>query len=270
MIDKMYARAIRQSPRLRRLLARRIYEFFANRYPTREWTFMNYGYEPLGPADRGPRLDEADEPDRCSIALYNHVAGAVPLEGKDALEVGCGRGGGSSFIARYLHPRSMTGVDFAERAILFCHRAHPVTGLTFAWGDAEKLPFRDGSFDAVVNVESSHCYGSMDTFLAEVRRVLRHGGNFLFADFRPAEQMDRLRGELLASRMNLLRETDITANVFASLEGGEGRRLYLMKTALRGIMKRYFHELVGEPGSSFFEQMRTGIVRYFSFMLQKA
>ena len=269
MIDRLYARAVRTSPRLRRLLARRIYEFFANRYRTREWTFMNYGYVPLDPAHGAPRLDEADEPDRSSIALYNHVAGAVSLEGKDALEVGCGRGGGSSFIARYLHPRSMTGVDFAERAILFCRQAHPVTGLSFAWGDAEKLPFADGSFDAVVNVESSHCYGSMATFLAEVRRVLRPRGSFLFADFRPVEQEAAFRAELLGSRMDLLRETDITANVLASLESGEGRRLYLMKTALRGIMKNYFHELVGEPGSSFFEQMRTGIIRYFSFMLQK-
>lgn len=269
MMDKLYARALRRSPRLRRLLARRIYEFFARRYPTREWTFMNYGYVPRPAEEPALRLEEADEPDRSSIALYNHVAGAVPLEGRDALEVGCGRGGGSSFIARYLRPRSMTGVDFAERAIGFCRQAHMLAGLSFAWGDAERLPFGDGSFDAVVNVESSHCYGSMGVFLAEVWRVLRRGGRFLFADFRPLAQVDGMRGALAGSRMDIVRETDITANVLASLESGEGRRLYLMKSSLRGIMKKYFHELAGEPGSVFFEQMRGGLVRYLSFVLQK-
>ena len=113
MIDKVYARAIQKSPRLRRLLAYRIYQFLANRYRTREWTFVNYGYMPAGRGEAPLPLETADEPDRSSIALYNHVAGAVPLDGRDALEVGCGRGGGSSFIARYLHSRTMTGVDFS-------------------------------------------------------------------------------------------------------------------------------------------------------------
>lgn len=269
MIDKVYSHAIRKSPRLRKLLAYRIYEFLANRYRTREWTSMNYGYVPAGPADDVPLLENADEPDRSSIALYNHVAGAVPLEGRDTLEVGCGRGGGSSFIARYLRPRTMTGVDFSQRAVLFCRQTHALEGLTFECADAERLPFADGSFDAVVNVESSHCYGSMPAFLSEVRRVLRAGGSFLFADFRPADQISALRADLLRSRLDLLRETEITGNVLASLENGEGRRLHLMKTALRGIMLRYFHELVGERGSVIFEQFRTGVCRYFSFVLQR-
>jgi hypothetical protein len=34
-------------------------------------------------------------------------------------------------------------------------------------------------------------------------------------------------------------------------------------------MARYFHELVGERGSVIFEQLRTGIARYFSFVLQR-
>lgn len=269
MINKAYSHAVQKFPRLRKLLAYRIYQFLANRYRTREWTFMNYGYVSASPADDLPPLENADEPDRSSIALYNHVAGAVPLEGRDALEVGCGRGGGSSFIARYLRPRTMTGVDFSQKAVLFCRQSHAVKGLSFECADAERLPFADGSFDAVVNVESSHCYGSVPAFLSEVRRVLRAGGSFLFADFRLADEISALRADLLRSRLDLVRETEITGNVLASLESGEGRRLHLMKTALRGIMLRYFHELVGTQGSVIFEQFRTGIVRYFSFVLQR-
>ena len=51
-------------------------------------------------------------------------------------------------------------------------------------GNAESLPFADESFDAVINVEASHGYPDFPRFLAEVARVLRPGGHFLYADFR--------------------------------------------------------------------------------------
>ena len=84
----------------------------------------------------------------------------------------------------------MIGVDFSDKAVNLCKKYYCVDGLSFVPGDAEHLPFDDDSFDAVVNVESSHCYGSMATFLAQVKRVLKPGGHFLFADFRTREQID--------------------------------------------------------------------------------
>ena len=44
--------------------------------------------------------------------------------------------------------------------------------------------------DVVLNVESSHCYGSMPRFLAEVRRVLEPRGYFLHADFRARSALE--------------------------------------------------------------------------------
>ena len=80
------------------------------------YSFLNYGYMPLDAGVTVLELQPGDESDRASIQLYNRVAGARDLRGKEILEVGCGRGGGSSFIARYLHPRSVTGIDLSERA----------------------------------------------------------------------------------------------------------------------------------------------------------
>jgi len=37
----------------------------------------------------------------------------MDLSNRRVLEVGCGHGGGCSFIARYLRPAQMTGVDLA-------------------------------------------------------------------------------------------------------------------------------------------------------------
>ena len=50
--------------------------------------------------------------------------------------------------------------------------------------DSEDLPFPDDSFDAVINIESSHTYPNFSRFLAEVARVLRPGGHFLYTDVR--------------------------------------------------------------------------------------
>ena len=61
-------------------------------------------------------------------------------------------------------------------------------------GNAEKLPFADQSFDAVINVEASHCYPRFPQFLDEVARVLRPGGHFLYTDVRRRKEIATVGG----------------------------------------------------------------------------
>ena len=89
------------------------------------------------------------------------------------------------------------------------HRHRLAAGLAFVCGDAQSMPF-PASFDAVVNIESSHCYESMDAFLAEVCRVLRPGGQFFFADLRSVDGVETLREQFDACGLTLEKETDIT------------------------------------------------------------
>src|SRR3546814_15593193 len=95
-----------------------------------------------------------DEPDRYSIQLYHQTAAALDWTGLDGLAVGCGRGGGASYVARYLKPRSLVGLDIADRAIEFCPRRHAAPGLSFVSGDAQKLPFPAERFDVVLTVHT--------------------------------------------------------------------------------------------------------------------
>src|SRR3989442_1237030 len=178
---------------------------------------MNYGYIPA-PDARALALDASDEADRYCIQLYDFVAGACDLAGKHVLEVGSGRGGGASFVKRYRRPASLTGVDFSAMAVEFCRHRYHIDGLSFREGHAEALPFEDESVDAIVNVESSHCYGSIAGFFREVRRVLKPGGCFLYADLRASEDLEEWRGQLLQSGLCLVAETDITSNVLAALD----------------------------------------------------
>ena len=210
----------------------------------------------------------ADEPDRYHIQLYHHVAGAVDLHGKDVLEVGSGRGGGSAYICRTMRPKSVTGMDLARAAVAFSQKRHSSPGLSFVQGSSDAMPFDDESFDAVVNVESSHCYGPLQRFLAEVHRVLRPGGRFLFADFRSRAEIDSLRCELQASGLALVSETVITPNVFRSLELDNQRKLELIER-FGAPVRRYFDRFAAMQGTDIFESFRTAENEYISCVLAK-
>jgi ubiquinone/menaquinone biosynthesis C-methylase UbiE len=233
-----------------------------------DWTFMNYGFSPLD-ADAGTRtLDAADENDRLSIQLYDRVAAGRDLRGKDVLEIGSGRGGGASFVMRYLGPASMTGVDLSAGAVRYCRRRHPVPGLSFVRGDAGRLPHPSGSFDAVFNVESSHAYPSFERFLDEVVRVLRPGGIFLFADLRGRDEVEAMRDEL-KGRFTLAEEEVITPNVVRALDlDTERRRSRVQKRAPR-FLQEQFQCFAGVHGSPVYEALASGNVEYVRFVLEK-
>ncbi len=138
---------------------------------------MNYGYV-RNEGDPELELKPEDEGNRNLIALYHRVAAAIDLTGKTVLEVGCGRGGGASYVARYLRPARVEGVDISANVVDFCIKRHPIDRLRFRQADAEALIFEDNSFDAILNVESSHCYGSIDRFFGEFFRPRRSTGVF--------------------------------------------------------------------------------------------
>jgi SAM-dependent methyltransferase len=267
MVTNAFAFLCRYAP-LRRTLWREVYQFLARHYRHQEWTFMNYGYAGV-PVRETIALDSRDEPDRYCIQLYNFVAGATDLTARRVLEVGSGRGGGASFIKRYLAPEAVTGVDFSQRAIDFCTRRHNLPGLSFRRGDAEALPFPDESFDAVVNVESSHCYGSMDAFLGEVRRVLVPGGQLLHADLRKSDGARLWREQLERSRMAVVRESDITANVLLALDADNDRKAGLIGKVIPRRLQSAFSDFAALRGSAIYEGFRSRRVVYRSYVLQK-
>ena len=232
--------------------------------------FMNYGYAPVNPQTPPLELRPEDQAQRYSIQLYERVAGAVDLRDEDVLEVGSGRGGGASFVMRYLGPRSVTGVDFSGKAVAFCQRQYKAGGLSFRRGDAERLPFADDSFGAVLNVESSHCYNSMERFLGEVRRVLRPGGHFLFADIRLRGAVPRLREQLRGAGLRVLEEECITANVLRSLKLDSERKLSLIERSnAPKLFRSRFGHFAGLEGSPVYRNFETGEWQYLRFLLQK-
>jgi hypothetical protein len=115
MLIKVFLALSGISPYVKKLLWRQWYQFLAGHHQTKDWSFMNYGYAPLHDHSDTVKLDEADEPNRYFIQLYHHVVSAVDLTNLDVLEIGSGRGGGASYIKRYLKPKALTGVNFSDK-----------------------------------------------------------------------------------------------------------------------------------------------------------
>lgn len=243
-----------------------LYNMLSRSWRDGDWRFMNYGF--LAP-DAAFSLKPEDEPDRPFIGLYQQAVTGLPIAGARVLEVGSGRGGGARYIARYFAPASVTGLDYSATTVRLARRLNQDTpDLTFEAGDAERLPFADGSMDIIVNIESAHCYGDVAAFAREVQRVLAPGGWFTFADLRGKGAIAELDQQLAAPGLTLRHERDLSAGVVAALDAADQRKRERIGRAwlLRGFMT----EFAGSKGSTLYGGLASGDVVYIARRYQKA
>ncbi|MDX6576078.1 MAG: hypothetical protein QOE96_2031 [Blastocatellia bacterium] len=269
MLRQTFDWIARKSPSLKRRMIKIWYELLVVIDRDRDITFMNYGYSSLEGSGTKIVLDEAEQANRYSIQLYRHVAGAIDLKEKKVVEIGSGRGGGASYIARHLQPGSMTGIDISKNAVEFCKNYYSVDGLSFTQGDAENIPLADNSVDVVVNLESSHCYGSMAQFLSEVHRVLSPNGYFLFSDHRDRDQINLLREQIENSGLKLIKQNDITLNVVKALDLDNDRKQKIIAHKCPRLLKGEAEEFAAIKGTKTYESFKSGYSRYLSFVLHK-
>jgi ubiquinone/menaquinone biosynthesis C-methylase UbiE len=100
----------------------------------------------------------------------------------DFLEIGCGIGEVSKYIAKnYIGSVIATDID-PEQIAIARRGSGNIANLTFQEADAIDLPFDDESFDVVLSFGVLHHVDKWQTALTEVKRVLRPGGYFIFAE----------------------------------------------------------------------------------------
>jgi len=188
-------------------------------------TFINYGWAPAEEGGFGWIFPE-DSADKYHLALVDRLLGARDLAGASVLEIGAGRGGNCSYLAKYGGAGSVIGIDSCAGYVAFCRKHWRMVNARFHEGDAERLPFADSSFDVVVNLESWHCYRDFSAFLEEAHRVLVPGGLFCFADVWDLEFLDvdwEVRRRVLAgSRFVLLSREDVGEGVLRSIYAEDG------------------------------------------------
>jgi ubiquinone/menaquinone biosynthesis C-methylase UbiE len=253
---------------IRKTVWRLWYPFLTRRLHGEEILFLNYAYEPDPPV-KIP-LAPGDEPNRACIQLYHHVATQVELHGKNILEVSCGHGGGASYLTRTFQPKNYTALDLNPTGINFCRQRHSMERLNFVQGDAGNLPFGANTFDAVINVEASHCYPDFQRFLAEVARVLRPGGYFLYADFRFADGMAEWEKLLVNAPLKILHSRNINAEVLRGLDQNSSRSQDLVARHLPKFLHSLGADFAGVKGSRIYKALNTGELSYRSYCFSKS
>lgn len=252
---------------MRKAIWRFWYPFLTRRLRDDGVLFLNYAFETVPPM--AIPLASEDEPHRACIQLYHHVAAQVSLAGKSVLEISCGHGGGAAYLTRTFRPQHYTGLDLNPVAIQFCRERHQLAGLHFQQGDAERLPFAAATFDAVINVEASHCYPNFPRFLDEVARVLRPGGHLLYADFRFADRRSEWDRALAAGPLAIQQQRDINAEVLRGLETNSARSLELIARHLPKPLHNLGRDFAGTRGSRIFNALTSGELTYRSYHLTR-
>lgn len=108
------------------------------------------------------------------------------FEKKRVLDLGCGSGYFESFLRSKGVDAGIIGAD-----VEFTKNVSP-----FVIADGDSLPFRDGSFDIVVCVDTVHLLGGSD-----FRRVLKENGILLMSAFFNNVNYGE-RAEMLKQRLN--------------------------------------------------------------------
>ena len=113
---------------------------------------------------------------------YQTVMQLLPdLNGKKVLEIGCGRGDFSIWLAKKYPEAHITGTDFSPAAIKIAGEKinYQLPNLSFKVENAEQLSFTNESFDFIISCETMEHVFHPQLMANEMYRVLKKEGNFI-------------------------------------------------------------------------------------------
>lgn len=103
-----------------------------------------------------------------------------PLDGKDAIELGCG----TAYVSAWLKRRGarVVGIDNSERQLATARRMQQRFGVDFPLlhGNAETVPLPDASFDFAISEYGACLWADPAAWVPEAARLLRPGGALVF------------------------------------------------------------------------------------------
>jgi SAM-dependent methyltransferase len=104
----------------------------------------------------------------------------VGLEGRDAIELGCGTAYVSAWLAR--RGARPVGIDNSEAQLATARGLQGEFGLEFPLmhGNAETVPYPDASFDVAISEYGASIWCDPYAWIPEAARLLRPGGRLIF------------------------------------------------------------------------------------------
>lgn len=96
---------------------------------------------------------------------------------KKVLDLGCGTGYGSGLL--YKEGNEVYGIDVSQKAVDYAKRNYP--GPKYICCSAERLPFKNNYFDAVILFDVIEHVGNPERTLDEIYRVLKEDGDLFIS-----------------------------------------------------------------------------------------
>ena len=208
------------------------------------------------------------------LKAYELFSGVV--EGKNILDVGCGDGYGTAFLAK--SAKSIIGVDYKNEVILSAQRKYKENNLEYVCMNSTNLGFKEGRFDAVCSFQVIEHIpeDGLLTYLSELKRVLKKDGE-LYLSTLNLDKMIKNPGTYEKSpahckefKLDELR--DLLAKVFNDFDiyGLHSTLKYSLYLALKrsGIFKSFPDTI--NPVSRFYRDISLHDFKVNKFNLKKA
>lgn len=114
------------------------------------------------------------------------LADRLPIaKGRHILDIGCGLGGPARYIAQRFDCR-VSGIDVTEPFVEAANKLTILVGMqdrvTIEHGDAQRLPYPDGSFDGAYAQHVTMNIPRRSALFSEAYRVLKPGGFFALTE----------------------------------------------------------------------------------------
>lgn len=138
---------------------------------------------------------------------HEYYAGLELDPGDRVLDVGCGTGR-SARVLLDRQPR-VDGIDLTAEAVRRAAGKPALSSARFVVGDAEHLPYRDATFDAVVAIGVLQHLPDPESALREARRVTVDGGHLRLAV--PKTPDGRIRAAVADTVMSTVTPAEVGA-----------------------------------------------------------
>jgi ubiquinone/menaquinone biosynthesis C-methylase UbiE len=163
---------------------------------------MNFEYSPE-PEDRSKFTDQFNSFYSSFAPVYdrlvkilpvwrNWIGSALPwIQGPRVLEASFGTG---YLLSQYAGQFESYGIDYNQRLAIIARDNLQKSGLkaNLQVANVEALPYRNASFDTVINTMAFTGYPDGQLALSEISRVLRPGGRIVMVDINYPEDGNRL------------------------------------------------------------------------------
>ena len=162
------------------------------------------------------------------------------LKDKFVLDIGCGARMGPWIISD--NAAKVFALDISKEAIFYCSKKWEKNNIVYLVADAEKLPFKNGIFDAVLSFELIEHLNDYKNYLAEVYRILKKGGMLIIST--PNRSVSSPSG--IISNPYHIREFDLEEFKNILLDQFVGVSLYGQKPSTRIIQAEFLLDIINE------------------------